>query len=136
MTLIPRLTMVLLVGVALLASIMACGKPAQKNTLGPGGLPTGIVRQNPDNSNASDEASKYPIYPGSTRTAARSYTTTDSMDTVVNYYRTLLKVEPELRGLASESQSRVFTTPDYTVIVIQSPTGAEIHFEAPQQASH
>jgi len=135
MILKPRLLMLLLVGALLVATVAACGKPARKNTLGPGGLPTGIVRNNVDNSAPSAEESKYPIYPGSTRRAAGAYETSDSADAVVNYYRQLLKVEPELRGIVGETQSRVFVTTDYTVIVIPTPSGSEIHFEAPQQAT-
>jgi hypothetical protein len=135
MILKPRLLMLLLVGALLVATVAACGKPAKKNTLGPGGLPMGIVQNNVDNSAPSPEESKYPIYPGSTRRAAGSYQTSDSVDAVVNYYRQLLKMEPELRGPVGEAQSRVFVTTDYTVIVIPMPTGAEIHFQAPQQAA-
>jgi hypothetical protein len=106
---------------------VSCAKPVDKTKVGPGGLPTGVVKETI--APPSPDESKLPLYPGATRKAAGSYVTTDSMEVVVAYYAKLLKLEPEVKG--ERLQTRAFTTAEYQLMIVPVEAesgGTEIHF--------
>jgi hypothetical protein len=125
-----RKILVLLFCLLVVLIAVSCAKPLEKSKLGRGGLPTEAVKET-EAAPSADE-SKLPLYPGATRKATGSYVTSDSMETVVDYYAKLLNMEPEVKG--ERLQTRAFTTPEYQLMIVPietSPPGTEIHFYLP-----